>query len=188
MEVNVLKFLNSVNPLSEEDCDNLLKIFRTNQLKKGDYWLEEGKVNYNVAFVEEGYLRRYWLKDGIEITDTFYFENDLCVDLPSIISQTKPLSNVIAMQRTSLTIFSYAEFNKLCEKSIALEHLNRILVERSLLRFYNRTASFILQTPKERYDDLVNAKSPVLQKATQYHIASYLGIGPQHLSRLRAMK
>jgi hypothetical protein len=188
MEVNVLKFLNSVNPLSDEDCDNLLKIFRAKHLKRGDYWLEEGKVNYNVAFVEEGYLRRYWLKDGIEITDTFYFENDLCVDLPSIISQTKPLSNVIAMQLTSLTIFSYSEFNKLCKESIALEHLNRILVEGSLLRFYNRTASFILKTPKERYDDLVNAKSPILQKATQYHIASYLGIGSQHLSRLRAMK
>jgi CRP-like cAMP-binding protein len=188
MEVNILKFLNAVNPLSEEDCENVLGILKTKQLKKGDYWLEEGKANYNVAFVEEGYLRRYWLKEGNEITDTFYFENDLCVDLPSIISQTKPLSNVIAMQSTSLTIFSYTEFNKLCEKSMALEHLNRILVEGSLLRFYNRTASFILQTPKERYDDLVNAKSPVLQKATQYHIASYLGIGPQHLSRLRAIK
>jgi CRP-like cAMP-binding protein len=188
MEVTILKFLNAVNPLSEEDCDNVLKILKTKQLKKGNYWLEEGKVNYNVAFVEEGYLRRYWIKDGNEITDTFYFENDLCVDLPSIIGRTKPLSNVIAMQRTSLTIFSYTEFNKLCEKSMALEHLNRVLVERSLLRFYNRTASFILKTPKERYEDLVNTKSPILQKAAQYHIASYLGIGPQHLSRLRAVK
>jgi CRP-like cAMP-binding protein len=188
MEVNILKFLNAVNHLSDCDCENVLRILKTKQLKKGDFWLQEGKVNYNVAFVEEGYLRRYWLKEGQEITDTFYFENDLCVDLPSIISKTKPLSNVIAMQRTSLTIFSYVDFNKLCEKSMALEHLNRILVEASLLRFYNRTASFILQTPKERYDDLVNAKSPILHKATQYHIASYLGIGPQHLSRLRAIK
>src|SRR3954466_9502584 len=120
MESNILEFLNAVNPLSEEDCNSVLKILRTKQLKKGDYWLEEGKVNYNVAFVEEGYLRRYWLKDGIEITDTFYFEKDLCVDLPSIISQTKPLSNVIAMQLTSLTIFSYSEFNKLCKESITL--------------------------------------------------------------------
>lgn len=188
MEVNILKFLNGVNPLSEEDCEHVLGILKTKQIKKGDHWLKEGKVNYNVAFVEEGYLRRYWLKEGQEITDTFYFENDLCVDLPSIISQTQPLSNVIAMQRTSLTIFSYADFNTLCEKSMALEHLNRILVQASLLRFYNRTASFILKTPKERYDDLVNAKSPILQKAAQYHIASYLGIGPQHLSRLRSTK
>jgi hypothetical protein len=58
MEVNILKFLNSVNPLSEKDCDDVLKILKTRQLKKGERWLEEGRANYNVAFVEEGYLRK----------------------------------------------------------------------------------------------------------------------------------
>jgi len=151
-------------------------------------WLEQGKVNHNGAFVEEGYLRRYWLKDGEEITDVFYFENDFCADLQSIISKTKSLSNVVAMQRTTMTTFSYPEFNQLCERSITLEHVHRLLLESVLLRFYHRTASFILQSPKERYDELVVAKSPILQRATQYHISSYLGIGPQHLSRLRAGK
>jgi CRP-like cAMP-binding protein len=188
MEINILKVLNSVNPLSEQDCNDILKILKTRTLKKGEYWLEEGKVNYNVAFVEDGYLRRYYAKDGEEITEAFYFENDICVDLPSIIGKTKPLSNVIAMKRTLVTTFSYADFNKLCEKSMALEHLNRTLVEFSLLRFYSRTSSFIMKSPKERYDDLVKSKSPILQKVTQYHISSYLGIGPQHLSRLRAGK
>lgn len=188
MDVNILQFLNAINPLSEEDCDNVLRILKTKRLRKGDYWIQEGRSNTNVAFVEEGYLRRYWLRDGNEITDTFYFDNDLCVDLPSIVTNTKPLSNVIAMEPTSLTIFSYVEFNKLCGQSMALEHLNRILVERSLIRFYNRSVSFILKTPKQRYEDLVNTQSPILRKATQYHIASYLGIGPQHLSRLRAEK
>jgi CRP-like cAMP-binding protein len=188
MDINILRFLNEINPLSEEDCDNVLRLLKTKKLRKGDHWIQEGKANSNVAFVEEGYLRRYWLRDGSEITDTFYFDNDLCVDLPSIVSGTKPLSNVVAMEATSLTIFSYGEFNKLCAASMALEHLNRILVERSLIRFYNRSVSFILKTPKQRYDALVTAQSPILQKATQYHIASYLGIGPQHLSRLRAEK
>ena len=188
MEVNILKFLNSINPLSEKDCDNVLKILKTRQLKKGEHWLEEGKANYNVAFVEEGYLRKYYINDGNEITDAFYFKNDICADLPSIFSKTKPLSNVIAMQSTLLTTFQYSEFNALCEKSMALEHLNRILVEFTFLRFYERTASFILKTPKERYEELVKSKSPILQRATQYHISSYLGIGPQHLSRLRAEK
>jgi len=98
MEINILKVLNSVNPLSEQDCNDILKILKTRTLKKGEYWLEEGKVNYNVAFVEDGYLRRYYAKDGEEITEAFYFENDICVDLPSIIGKTKPLSNVIAMK------------------------------------------------------------------------------------------
>jgi len=188
METNLLTFLNTINPLSEKDSDAILKIVKTKQLKKGEHWLEQGRANYHVAFVEEGYLRKYYVKDGNEITDAFYFENDICADLPSIIGKTKPLSNVVAMQNTLLTTFSHAEFNTLCAGSPALEHLNRTLVEVTFLRFYDRTTSFILKTPKERYDDLVNTKSPILQRATQYHIASYLGIGPQHLSRLRAEK
>ena len=52
MELNILKVLNSVNPLSEQDCSDIIKIIKTRILKKGEYWLEEGKVNYNVAFVE----------------------------------------------------------------------------------------------------------------------------------------
>jgi len=186
MELNILKVMNSVSPLTEQDCSELLKIFKTKVLKKGEMWLEQGKVNYNGAFVEEGYLRRFWLKDGEEVTDVFYFENDFCADLQSIIGKIKPISNVVAMQRTTMTTFSYPEFNRLCEKSMTLEHLHRLLLESVLLRFYNRTASFILQSPKERYDDLMVTKSPILQRATQYHISSYLGIGPQHLSRLRA--
>jgi len=188
MESNLLTFLNTISPLSQKDSDDVLSIVKPKQLKKGEHWLEEGIANYRIAFIEEGYLRKYYVKDGNEITDAFYFESDICADLPSIISKTKPLSNVVAMQNTVLTTFSYADFNALCEKSPALEHLNRTLVEITFLRFYDRTASFILKTPKERYDDLVKTKSPILQRATQYHISSYLGIGPQHLSRLRAEK
>jgi CRP-like cAMP-binding protein len=188
MELNILKVLNSISPLTEQDCAELLKIFKTVVLKKGEMWLEQGKVNYNGAFVEEGYLRRYWLKDGEEITDVFYFENDFCADLSSIIGKVKPISNVVAMQRTTMTTFYYPEFNRLCAQSMTLEHAHRLILESVLLRFYQRTASFILQSPKERYDALVAAKSPILQRATQYHISSYLGIGPQHLSRLRAGK
>jgi|SRR5882724_1295755 len=188
MAHTLITALNSIHPLSEKDNDDISGIVNTRQLKKGDYWLEEGKTNNYIAFIDRGYLRKYYLKDGNEITDSFYFENDLCADLPSIIGKVKPASNVVAMQPTLLATFSYVEFNKLCERSMALEHLNRLLVESTFLTFYSRTVSFILKTPKERYEDLIKSKSSIIQKAAQYHIASYLGIGPQHLSRLRAKK
>jgi CRP-like cAMP-binding protein len=188
MTHTLIKALNSVHPLSEKDNDDILGIVKTRQLKKGHHWLEEGKRNNYIAFIDNGYLRKYYLKDGNEITDSFYFENDFCADLPSIIGKTKPASNIIAMEPTLVTTFSYVEFNKLCERSMALEHLSRLLVESAFLKFYSRTVSFILKTPKERYEDLVKTRSSIIQKATQYHIASYLGIGPQHLSRLRAKK
>src|ERR1700744_145926 len=116
METKILKFLDGVSPLSEKDSADILTIIKTKQLKKGEYWLEEGRTNYRIAFIEEGYLRKYYVKDGNEITDAFYFENDICADLPSIIGKTTSLANSVAMQDTVLTAFSYAEFNQLCER------------------------------------------------------------------------
>lgn len=188
MPPTLITALNSIHPLSEKDNEDILGIIKTRQIKKGHYWLEEGKANKHIAFIEKGYLRKYYIKEGNEITDAFYFENDFCADLPSIIGKTKPAASIIAMEPTLLTTFAYAEFNQLCQGSMALEHLSRLLVESTFLTFYNRTVSFILQTPKERYQELVTSKPSTIQRATQYHIASYLGIGPQHLSRLRAKK
>lgn len=184
----IIEVLSEISPLGKKDFDDLSRIFTTSTLEKGDYWIQEGKKNNNVAFLENGYLRKYYAKDGNEITDFFYFENDFCADLPSIISNSEPLSNIVAMQPTTLTTFSYFDFNELCKSSLALEHLHRVIVEYTFIRFYNRAVSFILQTPKERYEQLIQTNPRVLQEATQYHIASYLGISPQHLSRLRGQQ
>ncbi len=181
----IIQVFNSIVPLKENDITNLLRIFKVVYLNKGEYWLEIGKRNHNIAFVESGYLRKFYLKEGNEITDFFYFENDFSADLPSIIENSYSDANIIAMKKTKLIVFSYSKFNKLCEQSQTLEHLYCMIVEQTFLRFYKRTVSFILKTPKERYNELFNSNPQILQKANQYHIASYLGISPQHLSRLR---
>ncbi|MEW5843738.1 MAG: hypothetical protein AB1775_10785 [Bacteroidota bacterium] len=184
----MIQVLNGISPISEEDRKNILRITKTVVLNKGDFWIQSGHVNQNIAFVEEGYLRKYYFHNGKEITDFFYFENEFSADLPSIIGKMKPHANIIAMQKTKLTTFSYFDFNELCMKSLSLEHLHRKIIELTFLRFYKRSVSFILHTPKERYDELITSSPKVFQHAAQYHIASYLGISPQHLSRLRRNK
>jgi CRP-like cAMP-binding protein len=183
---NILQELVLVAQLTENDLQQLQPLFKVATIEKGAYWMEAGRRNNNVAFVEKGYLRKFYLKDGIEITDYFYLENDFLADLPSFIDHSTPLSSVIAMEKTTLTTFSYQAFNELCKTSISLEHLHRILLERTFLRFYKRSVSFILQSPKERYYHLLETTPLLFQRAKQYHIASFLGISPQHLSRLRS--
>lgn len=185
---NIIEVLKKIAPLSEEECNRFLNITTPFHLNKGEYWIESGKRNNSIAFIQDGYLRKFYVKDGNEITDFFYFENDFSADLPSIINNSLPQANIVAMQKTTLTVFSYNDFNELCRTAPALEHLNRTIVEFTFLRFYNRTTSFILKTPKQRYEELMISYPKILQNAAQYHIASYLGITPQHLSRLRTRK
>jgi len=180
----MIEVLNSFVTLTEDDRKNLSSLTATKHLEKGQYWIEAGRKNDTIAFVETGYLRRFYFKDGNEITDFFYFENEFCADMPSLIGDTNSAASVIAMEQAVLTAFSYTDFNKLCDSSPALERLNRRLVEFTFLRFYKRTLSFTMQTPKERYDELVRRSPQIKQRAQQNHTASYLGISPLQLEHL----
>jgi len=182
---NIIQMLQRIAPLSQEDCKRFMEITTTSKLNKGDYWIESGKMANNVSFLEEGYLRKFYLKDGNEVTDFFYFKNDFCADLPSIFGHSLPHASIVAMEETTLTEFAYNDFNELCKTAPALEHLNRIIAQFTFLRFHNRTVSFIFKTPQERYEDLLVSEPKVLQNVAQNHIASYIGISVEYLTSLR---
>ena len=178
---------NSVS-LEEEELGHLVNLARKRTLNVGEYWLREGTVAKQVAFIEKGYLRKYYVKEGKEITDFFYLENSFTGDLPSILAQQPTYANVVAMEPTVILAWNYSDLNKLGRTTWNVEHLLRTMSERGFITFYQRTKSFIMQSPYERYCTLVTEQPEVLQRATQYHIASYLGITPQHLSRIRAKR
>ena len=112
----IIKVLKKIAPLSADDCDKFLNITTTSQLKKGDYWIQSGIKNDKIAFLEEGYLRKFYVTEGNERTDFFYFENDFSADLPSIIDNSSPHASIVAMRKTELTIFSYNDFNELVKQ------------------------------------------------------------------------
>ena len=176
-------------PLIEIEIEEFLQITNQEKLTRGQFWVKENKRNERIAFLLDGYLRKYYIdNDGKEITDAFYFSSDFCTDLPSIIGNTKPSSYIVAMEETSLVTFSYAHFDKLRIKYPRFERIYSKFLELNFLKFYNRTTSFIQESPKDRYAQLLKRNPTILQKATQYHIASYLGISYQHLSRLRSAR
>ncbi len=184
----IVQALQKIAPLTNEDIVSFLRITKTRKLAKGEYWIEAGKNNRHIGFLDAGYLRKYYLKDGDEITDCFYFENDFSADLPSILSTSPSVASIVAMQESSLITFSYDNFIELCNASPRLEHLHRLIIEITFLFFNDRAVSFVMETPKERYDRLVSSRPDILQRVAQHHIASYLGISPQHLSRIRTRK
>lgn len=176
-------------PLTEKEIEEFIQITSEEKLPRGQFWAREDKRNERIAFLLDGYLRKYYIdNDGNEITDAFYFSPDFCMDLPSIIGNTKPSSNTVAMEETSLVTFSYAQFDNLRVKYPSFERIYSKFLELNFLKFYNRTTSFIQESPKERYAQLLKRNPTIFQKATQYHIASYLGISYQHLSRLRSAR
>jgi CRP-like cAMP-binding protein len=181
----LLNIFKSFSPLTEKDLNNIGDLVSTRELDVGEYWFYEGMRADKIAFIIKGYLRKYLLIDGAEKTDFFYFDHDLTGDLPSIISREGCKSYNVAMEPTQLLTLSYNALDALSEESRTIDRLMRVFAELAFVRYYNKAVSFMLQSPGERYIELVKSQPQVLQRATQYHIASYLGITPQHLSRLR---
>jgi len=181
-----LKIISAVPFLSPDDIKLFSSICYGQELKKGEFWARQNHHSEKIALIEKGYLRKFYMNEGKEVTDSFYFENSFTAELPSILANTPTFSNTIAEEDSSLTWFTYKELNELCKQSHNIEHFVRTMIERTFVQFYYRTVSFINKTPKERYDELINTFPTVLQRAKQYHIASYLGISAQHLSRLRS--
>ena len=185
----VIKAFTDILPVSEKEIEDFIQITSEEKLSRGQFWIKENKRNERIGFLLNGYLRKYYIDNyGKEITDAFYFSSDFCTDLPSIIGNTRPSSYIVAMEETSLITFSYADFDKLRIQYPRFERIYSKFLELNFIKFYNRTTSFIQQSPKERYTELLKANPTILQKTTQYHIASYLGISYQHLSRLRSAR
>jgi CRP-like cAMP-binding protein len=182
----LVQVLQQIAPLTSQDCERLMGITKTIQLQKGDVWIEAGKKNENIAFIEEGYLRRFYVKAGEEITSFFYFENDISADLPSLSGNPLPQESIIVMEKTILTVFSYNDLKKLCKTIPAFEQLHRVIFQFAFLGFYNISMSALLKTPEQRYDELLVRYPQLSQNAAQHHIASYLGISSQHLGRIRS--
>lgn len=180
--------LHSLSSIDAADYAAFKGISKERILTKGEFWIRQGDFASEVAFVQKGYLRKYYIEEGQDITDFFYLESSFMGDLPSIFSAAPTLSYVEAMEPCLLRVWNYQHIDTLCKTSHTLERLMRKITELSFVTFYNRTKSFTTQSPKERYHTLMQQQPSVLQRATQYHIASYLGIGPQHLSSIRSTK
>lgn len=141
-----------------------------------------------LGFVEKGYLRKYYWVDGTEVTDFFYLENSFTGDIPAIVSKKPSITNMVAMEPTTILTIPYEKMDELCRRYHNIEHIMRVMTEQAFITFYYRGVSLITSSPKERYIKLMAEHPEILQRVAQYHIASFLGISPQHLSRLRAEK
>jgi len=180
-----IEHLKNIAPLHKDDVDAIVAMSSVKTLKANNLWFHTEMIAQHVAFVYKGYLRKYFIADGSEKTDYFYFENSFTGDMPSILEQKPCRSYNIAMEETTLVTLPYAQLNDLASKSHNAEHLLRTFAEQGFIHYYNKASDFLLLSPKERYEKLIHEFPQILKKATQYHIASYLGITPQHLSRIR---
>lgn len=172
--------------LSDEDWKLLLPYLEERVLPRHALFAAEGKVAKEIGFVVEGNMRHYYTRDGEERTTYFYFEGHLVASYISCIQQQPSRLTIEALTECRLVVFPYKILQQLYDVSPAWERFGRLIAEYLAIGLEERMTGLLMLSPEERYRELLEStKHKILERIPQHYIASYLGITPVSLSRIR---
>ncbi|RFZ85886.1 Crp/Fnr family transcriptional regulator [Mucilaginibacter terrenus] len=157
-------------------------------LKKKQHFAEPGKVCNHIGFVLQGSVRYYLVKDGVEITGYFSFENEFVSSYKSFLTREPALNYIQALEPSHILLISHANLQLMVNNPMLaykMERFGRLIAEYYLICYEERMSDFITHTPEERYLKLLRTGKDILQRMPQHYIANFLGITPVSLSRIR---
>lgn len=190
--MNIEKILHKVGeiytPLSPDCQKDLIVLAQISTIKKGEVVVREGDYSKKAYLIIQGCARAYYLKDGKDISDWFAFENEFIASIVSFFTE-KPSPHYIEFIEDSVVLeFSKDTLDKLCNKHHDFERLISKVVTITMLGLRERLSSILFNKAEERYNQLISIRPDITNRMPLTHIASYLGITLETLSRIRNPK
>ncbi|UTW65317.1 Crp/Fnr family transcriptional regulator [bacterium SCSIO 12643] len=166
-------------------------IFLENSLEKrtyakGAYIFTEGNVSDEIYFVSKGCVRLFYNVDGIEKTAFFYTEGQFICAGESYTYNVPAVENYQAIEPTELLVFTKSKTELLLQEVPKFEVIARIATENELITSQKMIASFVTKSAEQRYIDLLNNQGDLFLRVPQQYIASFLGVSPETLSRIKS--
>jgi CRP-like cAMP-binding protein len=187
-EVDQVKiFLQRISPLHDNEIEIFLAKRQTQYLTKGDYLVKEGQVCKSLYFLHSGVLSLLLLKDGEEHVKDFSLSGKFITAYTSFTKRTASEIFIRAEQDCELSLWDGDYVQKLIQENHHWTLFAKTIADYLFQRKEHKEIAMILDTAEERYLRLIQEFPAVFQQVPQYLIASYLGIKPQSLSRIRKM-
>lgn len=178
-------FITTFNMLTPQEVDTIVDGTNIQAFPKGTILLKEGQISDKCYFVLKGLIREYYLKDGEEKTTVFFTENEPVNSFTSNNSKSPSRSYLECIEDCILTVGTDDIIEAMCKKVPRLENLMRVEVEKNAGKFQDEYAAFIMSSPEERYVSLLEKRPGLMNRVPQHQIASFLGVKPESLSRIR---
>jgi CRP/FNR family transcriptional regulator, anaerobic regulatory protein len=185
---NYLQFKNwlkHVSFLTDADCNLFEPNLLTKKIKKKSIILKEGQVCKELGFVNNGVFRMFYLSEGKEINIHFSFENEFVVNYDSFINSTPSRYYLEALEDAEIVTFNLQTLQNAYQQSQNWERFGRIMAEYSYKLTTKRVEGFMFLDAQQRYLQMMQDTPHYINLLPLYHIASYLGIERESLSRLR---
>ena len=173
----------SVTP---EELEYIKRFFIPKKIRKRQYFVNAGDAAQYTAFVEKGLLRSFSIdNEADEHVVQFAPEGWWITDLCSFLSGDEAIYNIEALEDSELLLLTKQSMDEMMERQPKMERYFRLLMQNSIIALQRRIVGTLSLSAEEKYKRMMQAYPDILQRASQQHIASFLGITPETLSRVR---
>ena len=173
--------------LNRDQFDTFCTQLKVKSLKKKEHLISEGSVCNFMGFVSSGTLRSYVKNNDGEFNNDFYFDHDFVSAYTSFLTRMPTNCNIEALTDSTIHYISYEKLNGLIDHDNAFLKLSKYVSDTYFIRKCKRETSFLKYSASERLEHLSSLYPEIEQRVSQYHIASYLGVKPESLSRIKLL-
>jgi CRP-like cAMP-binding protein len=182
---NIRNFVSRFLTFTEDEWEMLQSVLSRRFLKKGEFLLRAGEVCNHVTFINKGFVRIYNIVRDEELTVNFAFEGNFTTDFASLLPRKPSTDYIVAMEDLEILQLHYDDKQRLFDQAMVWQKFGRLIVEYILLFIVERNKALLFNTPEERYLKLIKERPKVMANVPLKYIASYLGVTPEALSRIR---
>ncbi|WP_074407709.1 Crp/Fnr family transcriptional regulator [Aquimarina megaterium] len=182
----LLAYINKVSPIKEDTFDELQKCFKPLKLNKNDFFVRESEYAQQIGFLKKGIVRAFFLnQEGKEYTKQFFVDSSIIGSYTSLLTKQPNQIAQQALTDCEILVANFTDIEKLYNKFHDLERLGRKIAEFYFLEKEQKEIEMALLDADKRYL-IMQERFPTIETIVpQYYVASYLGISPTQLSRIR---
>lgn len=181
----IRKFIDNISPMNDSDWKFFSSKLKEIKLRKKTTLIKVGNVENYLYFISKGIIRVYIPRDKSDLTFGFLFDNEFVTAYDSLLTQSPSEYQIETLTEAILWKISNKDLQEVYERTVSGNIIGRKMAENMFLIKSKRELSFLSKTAEERYLDLFSDRPKLLQKIPLKYIASYIGVTPQALSRIR---
>ena len=185
MHDKLIQSLKQIVFINSDEEKVYLDVFIPMILKKGEFFLQEGEINNKLGFIVEGLVRYFVHKNHEESTLEFSKEGEFIAEYQSFLNKSASIQAIQAIEDTTLLVTDFEGLQTIYNNTKNGNLIGRIVIEYRFGHLMRQLLSIYMHNPEERYLHFLKTFPDLAQRIPQYYIASYVGVKPESLSRIR---